>query len=435
MRVRRDDGEQHVESNYGPETSGIRLTSDKSGFAAMANHQGHVHPGLGFDITDRGNWPTNAESRNPERPALASPSTYARCDLDRPQWKRANAHFSLGSFPRSDDIGSPKGNLAQDDTRNFEEHSGEKPASRGCTAPNAPSTLRRDRGVAYQELATDPRLSNKSGDGGPEPVSTPSLVGADRPSHHANRPEIEGGVRDIQRGGEETTVRSITAEITRTGTEIDATGTGGKPDYESGRGSGLRKLLGSWGKKSNPERSSASPDIKSVMKLLPALPQMPQEDLGFRISILNFSEEKQITTAQQMFEEKKARREQRRSLKESGDYLGVQGANPRTGYWDVSSGSEPSQMSEETKRKLDEEAREVAERKRRYEEAEMKHRIELERVQSMREKKKNMEKKMKQRRRGKWQLSENGWSSVAEPELSPIIQSVVGTPIAGEPPR
>lgn len=171
------------------------------------------------------------------------------------------------------------------------------------------------------------------------------------------------------------------------------------------------------------------------MKLLPALPQMPQEDLGFRISILNFSEEKQITTAQQMFEEKKARREQRRSLKESGDYLGVQGANPRTGYWDVSSGSEPSQMSEETKRKLDEEAREVAERKRRYEEAEMKHRIELERVQSMREKKKNMEKKMKQRRRGKWQLSENGWSSVAEPELSPIIQSVVGTPIAGEPPR
>ncbi|KAH7314188.1 hypothetical protein BKA65DRAFT_411873, partial [Rhexocercosporidium sp. MPI-PUGE-AT-0058] len=156
---------------------------------------------------------------------------------------------------------------------------------------------------------------------------------------------------------------------------------------------------------------------------------MAQEDLGFQISILGFSEEKQITPAQQMFEAKKVRREQRRSMKESGDYLGVQGANPRTGYWDVSSGSEPSQMSEETKRKLDEEAKEVAERKRRYEEAEMKHRVELERVQTMRENKKKMEKKMKQRRRGKWQLSENGWSSVAEPDLSPIMQSVVGTPI------
>ncbi|KAI9054675.1 hypothetical protein LZ554_001827 [Drepanopeziza brunnea f. sp. 'monogermtubi'] len=139
-------------------------------------------------------------------------------------------------------------------------------------------------------------------------------------------------------------------------------------------------------------------------------------------------EEVDLTVVQRMFEDKRNRRQQRRSLKESGDYLGVQGANPRTGYWDVSSGSEPSEVSDETKRKLDEEARKVEEQKRRYDEAEAKHKWELERVSSLRAKKKKYEQRMKQRRRGKWQLSDNGWSSVAEPELSPIVQSVVGSP-------
>ncbi|EKD15388.1 uncharacterized protein L3040_001755 [Drepanopeziza brunnea f. sp. 'multigermtubi'] len=140
--------------------------------------------------------------------------------------------------------------------------------------------------------------------------------------------------------------------------------------------------------------------------------------------------EADLTFVQRMFEDKRNRRQQRRSLKESGDYLGVQGANPRTGYWDVSSGSEPSEMSDETKRKLDEEARKVEEQKRRYDEAEAKHKWELERVLSLRAKKRKYEQRMKQRRHGKWQLSDNGWSSVAEPELSPIVQSVVGSPNA-----
>lgn len=153
-------------------------------------------------------------------------------------------------------------------------------------------------------------------------------------------------------------------------------------------------------------------------------------------------ENSEMTKTQKMFEDKKARREQRRSLRESGDFLGVQGANPRTGYWDVSSGtssSEPSQKSEETKKKLDEEAKNIEEQKQRYEEAKAKHQAELARVQSLRdnkkrekEKRKRMELKMKQRRHGKWKLSEDGWRSVAEPELSPIVQSVVGSPARGQ---
>lgn len=150
----------------------------------------------------------------------------------------------------------------------------------------------------------------------------------------------------------------------------------------------------------------------------------------------------EMTKTQKMFEDKRVRREQRRSLRESGDFLGVQGANPRTGYWDVSSGtssSEPSQMSEETKKKLYEQAKNIEEQKQKYEEAKAKHEAELVRVQTLREnKKKDKEKrkktelKMKQRRHGKWKLSEDGWHSLAEPDLSPITQSVAGSPGKGK---
>jgi hypothetical protein len=175
------------------------------------------------------------------------------------------------------------------------------------------------------------------------------------------------------------------------------------------------------------------------------LPQRSEQQPEVHIPLLSIDmpelENSEMTKTQQMYEDKKARRQQRRSLRESGDFLGVQGANPRTGYWDVSSGtssSEPSQMSEETKKKLDEEVRDMEEKKRKYEEAQAKHQAELSRVQSLlddkkkeMEKRKKVELKMKQRRHGKWKLSEHGWSSVAEPELSPIVQSVVGSPARG----
>jgi hypothetical protein len=156
-------------------------------------------------------------------------------------------------------------------------------------------------------------------------------------------------------------------------------------------------------------------------------------------NITKYSDEKEITKTQQMFENKKARREQRRSLIESGDFLGVQGANPRTGYWDISdatSSSEPSQSSSEAHKMLAKQAHEVADKKRRYEQAQLEMQIELQRAQALRDAKKKdkLEQKrreMRMRQKGKWRLSENGWSSVAEPDLSPIEQSLAGTPVAG----
>ncbi|KAG0649356.1 hypothetical protein D0Z07_4196 [Hyphodiscus hymeniophilus] len=157
--------------------------------------------------------------------------------------------------------------------------------------------------------------------------------------------------------------------------------------------------------------------------------------------LLGIEKESPESKTQKIFDDKKARREQRRSLRESGDFLGVQGANPRTGFWDVSSGtssSGPSQMSSETKKKLDDDAKKIEDQKKRYEEAKAKHEAELTRVQILRdnkklekEKQKNMELKMKQRRHGRWKLSEEGWHSLAEPDLSPITQSVAGSPGKG----
>ncbi|XMA16264.1 hypothetical protein WAI453_009055 [Rhynchosporium graminicola] len=368
--------------------------------------------------------------QNFDQPPLASPSAPDSHILDQSQEKRTNTFSTFQGYPRDvyarsapqkgrfcDDrilhVGSPTQEaLSQpifvpEPTIDTERN--DKPASEGyhTDEPQARATEIRDI------LALD------------FPVVDRVHGHTRRTYEFAKNYAVRANDADLSDRNIEHSVVSNRASI-----ETKETRTAGPSEHGSGRGTGLRKLIGSWGRKTNREEMSVSPEIDRLKKPLPALPVMAQEDLGFHIPALNFSEEKQVTTAQQAFEDKKFRRQQRRSLKESGDYLGVQGANPRTGYWDVSSGSEPSQISEETRRKLDEDAMEVAKRKRRYEEAEEKHRAELQRVQTVRENKKHMEKKMKQRRRGKWQLSENGWSSVAEPDLSPIIQSKVGTPVA-----
>lgn len=149
----------------------------------------------------------------------------------------------------------------------------------------------------------------------------------------------------------------------------------------------------------------------------------------------------ELSKAQRMYEDKKVRRANRRSVRESGDFLGIQGANPRTGYWDPSTGtssSDPSQMSEATRKRIDREARDLKEKRRKWEEAQVKLEAELKRVQSLREKKrkekvdqKKYEVSARQRRHGKWKVGDNEWSSVAEPDLSPIVQSLVGTPMRG----
>lgn len=124
------------------------------------------------------------------------------------------------------------------------------------------------------------------------------------------------------------------------------------------------------------------------------------------------------------------RKEQRRSLKESGDFLGVQGANPRTGYWDPSGSTSTSQLTEGTKKRLEDESREVDEKRRALELARLKHQADLKIVQMARDAKraekdgkKKADESLRKRRLGRWKPDGNGWSSVLEPNLSPIVQS------------
>jgi len=70
-----------------------------------------------------------------------------------------------------------------------------------------------------------------------------------------------------------------------------------------------------------------------------------------------------------MFREKKARREERRSFRESDNFIGVQGANSRIGYPDATTGTGSSAgnvVSEWTKQKIEEDEKRMATASREY---------------------------------------------------------------------
>lgn len=162
--------------------------------------------------------------------------------------------------------------------------------------------------------------------------------------------------------------------------------------------------------------------------------------------LLETQESKSILhQSQQIFEEKKARREERRNFRESDDFLGVQGANPRTGYPDINTDTSSSTgdvMSEATRQKLEEDEKRVQSASKEYKdalerrEAELR-RLGIERERRRREKKERAEKKRiefkaKMRKEGRWRNEGHRWSMVTEPEMSPILQSTTGNPKLGK---
>ncbi len=138
-------------------------------------------------------------------------------------------------------------------------------------------------------------------------------------------------------------------------------------------------------------------------------------------------------SAKHVFESKREARRRRQNLKESGDFLGVQGVNPETGEMDVLT---PTTSSDSTKPpssglspSLGGLAQVVTETKQAYREAKRQHTVELERAQSRREQEK-MDKLEKgkeairtEQRKVRWRKEASQWSSVAEPDLSPVAQS------------
>ncbi|KAK2616433.1 hypothetical protein QQS21_000675 [Conoideocrella luteorostrata] len=123
----------------------------------------------------------------------------------------------------------------------------------------------------------------------------------------------------------------------------------------------------------------------------------------------------------------------RRNLKESGDYLGVQGFNPETGQLDIltPSDSDRSSLSQETQQKLLVLKNTLKGARHSYKTAKERSEREAKKVIPKNDKQKllHVEKGNEQaqdiNKTVKWKRHARQWSSAQEPNLSPIAQSVL----------
>lgn len=117
------------------------------------------------------------------------------------------------------------------------------------------------------------------------------------------------------------------------------------------------------------------------------------------------------TQSQRLYLERREKRRQRRSLKESGDYLGVQGVNPSTGEMDVLTPSASSASSRfQSLARLVQDKRVAYEGARRALRAEKLRKWEMDKA-ALRE---------DRRSKVRWTKMDSAWSSAVEPNLSPI---------------
>ncbi|OAQ59714.2 hypothetical protein VFPPC_03921 [Pochonia chlamydosporia 170] len=137
----------------------------------------------------------------------------------------------------------------------------------------------------------------------------------------------------------------------------------------------------------------------------------------------------------QFIEAKRESRQRRRNLKESGDYLGVQGFNPETGELDVITplGSDRSSLSQETRQKLLVLQNALKDARHSYKSTKEKGEQEARMILL-----KNEKEKLRRLEKGKdavkdmcktvkWKRHTRQWSSAQEPDLSPIAQSIFAT--------
>lgn len=122
------------------------------------------------------------------------------------------------------------------------------------------------------------------------------------------------------------------------------------------------------------------------------------------------------TRTQQLYLAHREKRQRRRSLRESGDYLGVQGINPATGELDVLT---PTSTSTSGSR-FASLARTVADTRGAYESA--RRRLQAEKMRKWDRDKEAVRAEL-QRNNVRWTRRRSGWSSAIEPALSPIAQS------------
>lgn len=155
-----------------------------------------------------------------------------------------------------------------------------------------------------------------------------------------------------------------------------------------------------------------------------------ETELGLKTQSL-LDAETRLSQERQAIEAKKESRRQRRRLKESGDYLGVQGYNPNTGEFDTTE-SEFSSESLETKREINALKQDLRDATLKYEETAQQSQNRIKQLIKHRERQ-----KMEKGKDGiaepnllhqgllKWRRHTRQWSSAQEPDLSPIAQSYI----------
>ncbi|KAG6005922.1 hypothetical protein E4U54_000265 [Claviceps lovelessii] len=135
---------------------------------------------------------------------------------------------------------------------------------------------------------------------------------------------------------------------------------------------------------------------------------------------------------------KQEARRLRRNLKESGDYLGVQGFNPETGRLDVitPSDSDMSSLSQETQQKLLVLKNTLKDARHQYKSTREKSEQEAKKIllksekERVRRLEKGKERVQEVSQTVTWKRHARQWSSAQEPNLSPIAQSIGETPQA-----
>ena len=164
----------------------------------------------------------------------------------------------------------------------------------------------------------------------------------------------------------------------------------------------------------------------------------PDVDLNSQASLLA---DRRLSDARRMIEAKKEVRRQRRSLKESGDYLGVQGINPETGKLDIltPSGSDNSTDSQDAELKIKalklalKNARDTQKTITMASEREAKRLVLKKEKEKLDKGERKKQELTRQSESLKWRRHSKQWSSAQQPELSPIAQSLrSGTPVSSE---
>ena len=157
---------------------------------------------------------------------------------------------------------------------------------------------------------------------------------------------------------------------------------------------------------------------------------------------VSYLADRRLSTARRVIEAKKEARRQRRSLKESGDYLGVQGINPETGLLDVitPSNSDNSAEGSDINQKIDQVKQVLRDSRDRHRNALLpghnerdvkRHYLKREKEKRVRDEKRKRELVYRQNQGLQWNHHSKQWSSAQEPALSPIPQSVrSGTPVS-----